>query len=71
MNKKGQFDITELMESPVPIILACIGAGIAYFTSIGGFNQSANFNPGLLTKVFATLIGGVVGFVWGIMMQNR
>jgi len=71
MNNKAQFDFTEMFESPVPIILAVIGGGIAFFTSIGGFNQAADFNPGLMVKFFSTAIGAVIGFVWGTIMVNR
>lgn len=74
MNKKGFLDFDFEMESFVPIGLALFGAFIAYFTASGGFSSmlsGTEYNPGLATKIFSALGGGVIGYVWGYYMTNN
>ena len=52
--------------SPRALVLGLVGAVVAFFTASGGF--SGGFSPpgGFFTKIMAALIGGVVGFIWGM-----
>lgn len=68
MNKKGFIDFD--MEDIVPIGLAVVGAGIAWFTLSGGFAPAVtgeSFSPvgGIWMKIFASAGAGVIGFIWG------
>ena len=61
------FDEFEI--KPISLILAAIGAFIGLFTANGGFNQ-AGFDPGAFVKLASAIGGGLIGFVWGSMMNE-
>ena len=72
MNKKGFIDLDDF--EPAMIILPVVGAVIGLFTASGGFSGAftgGSFNPGLPTKVIATLLGGLIGFIFAYVSVNR
>lgn len=69
MNKKGflDFEWPDFEMEPAMIILPLAGALFGLFTASGGFSymiSGEKFNPGLFTKIFATIGGAIIGYVW-------
>lgn len=68
MNKKGQF-FDGLSTEPAPYILGIVGAIVAFFTASGGFS-GGSWNPGILMKLLAAVIGFIAGYVIGVIKSE-
>ena len=52
---------------PAYLILPLTGAIFGLFTASGGFSymiSGEQFNPGIWTKIFATVGGAIAGYMW-------
>ena len=65
MNKKGFIELDQ--DQIIPIGLAILGGMVAIFTASGGFSymiSGEQFNPGIFTKIAATVGGAIAGYIW-------
>ena len=69
MNNKGFIDLEwpDFDVEPAMFILPAVGALFGLFTASGGFSymiSGETFNPGIFTKIVATVGGAIAGYVW-------
>ena len=67
------FDFDFDIETLLPILLALLGAFVAFFTASGGFSSMVtgeSFNPGLFTKIASAIGGALIGYIWGYFMTR-